>query len=96
MCWWAVSALAIVGRVEEARARADALCARLPRLVAEEVDPDTGESLGNIPLVWSHAEFARAMYGLDAASLSDRFGTATLWAWRIVRYVRLRGPRHGD
>ncbi|HEV2760005.1 MAG TPA: glycoside hydrolase family 15 protein, partial [Acidimicrobiales bacterium] len=29
VCWWAVSALAIVGRLDEARARADALCARL-------------------------------------------------------------------
>ena len=94
VCWWAVSALAIVGRLREARARADALCARLPRLLAEEVDPDTGESLGNIPLVWSHAEAARAMYVLDAASIRARFGTATLWAWRIVRYARLRWPRH--
>ena len=94
VCWWAVSALAIVGRVDEARARADALCARLPRLLGEEVDPDTGESLGNIPLVWSHAEAARAMYVLDAAALRDRFGTAALWAWRIVRYARLRWPRH--
>jgi hypothetical protein len=91
-----VSALAIVGRLDEARARADALCAGLPRLLAEEVDPDTGECLGNIPLVWSHAEAARAMYVLDAASLRDRFGTAALWAWRIVRYARLRWPRHGD
>lgn len=94
VCWWAVSALAIVGRLEEARARADALCARLPRLLAEEVDPDTGESLGNIPLVWSHAEAARAMYVLDAASLRARFGTAALWAWRILRYARLRWLRH--
>jgi hypothetical protein len=94
VCWWAVSALAIVGRLEEARSRADALCAQLPRLLAEEVDPDSGESLGNIPLVWSHAEAARAMYVLDAASLRARFGTAGLWAWRIVRYARLRWPRH--
>ena len=95
VCWWVVSALATVGRLDEARARADELCARLPRLLAEEVDPDTGESLGNVPLVWSHAEAARAMYVLDAATLRDRFGTPALWAWRIVRYTRLRWPRHG-
>ncbi len=61
----------------------------------EEVDPETGDSLGNVPLVWSHAEAARAMYVLDAATLRARFGTPAPWAWRIVRYVRLRWPRHG-
>ncbi|MBW3573749.1 MAG: hypothetical protein KY450_02645 [Actinobacteria bacterium] len=95
VCWWAVSALATVGRLDEARARADELCARLPRLLSEELDPETGESLGNVPLVWSHAEAARAMYVLDAAALRARFGTPVLLAWRIVRYVRLRWPRHG-
>ncbi|MBA3509978.1 MAG: hypothetical protein H0T19_07795, partial [Thermoleophilaceae bacterium] len=49
--WWAVIALAATGRVKEAHARADAMCAVLPRLFAEEIDPETGESLGNIPLV---------------------------------------------
>lgn len=96
VCWWAVSALAVVGRVDEARARADELCARLPRLLAEEVDPQTGESLGNVPLVWAHAEAARAMYVLDAAALRARFGTLALWAWRMVRYARLRWPRSGE
>ena len=93
VCWWAVSALATVGRVDEARIRADELCARLPRLLAEEVDPDTGESLGNVPLVWSHVEAARAMYVLDAAALRARFGAPALWAWRIMRYGRLRWSR---
>ena len=96
VCWWAVSALAAVGRVDEARARADELCARLPRLLAEEVDPQTGESLGNVPLLWAHAEAARAMYVLDAATLRDRFGAPALWAWRMVRYARLRWPRSGE
>jgi hypothetical protein len=93
VCWWAVSALATVGHVDEARTRADELCARLPRLLAEEFDPDTGESLGNVPLVWSHVEAARAMYVLDAAALRARFGAPTLWAWRITRYGRLRWSR---
>ena len=90
VCWWAVSALAAVGRVDEARRRADALAAALPRLMAEEVDPVSGESLGNTPLVWSHIEGARAMYVLDAAVLRHRFGAAGLWAWRITRYLRMR------
>lgn len=90
--WWAVSALATVGRVGEARRRADELCGALPRLMSEEVDPETGESLGNVPLVWTHAEAARAMYVLDAAALRAHYGRAALWAWRIVRYLRLRWP----
>jgi GH15 family glucan-1,4-alpha-glucosidase len=92
--WWAVSALATVGRVDEARRRADEMCTALPRLLSEEVDPETGESLGNVPLVWSHAEAARAMYVLDAAAFRARYGRAALSAWRIVRYLRLRWPRH--
>ncbi|MBW3556929.1 MAG: hypothetical protein KY454_08340 [Actinobacteria bacterium] len=90
MCWWAVSALAAVGRVEEARDRLDELCRRLPRLLAEEVDPATDEALGNVPLVWSHIELARALYLVDAAERRARWGAAGLWAWRVGRYLRLR------
>lgn len=72
--WWAVAALAATGRVDEARERADALCALLRRLMAEEVDPESGAALGNVPLVWSHIEAARALYILDAAELRRRYG----------------------
>jgi uncharacterized membrane protein len=90
MSFLAVTALARLGRVEQAEQRLDRLCAALPRLLSEEVDPQTGELLGNTPLVWSHAELARAVYVLDAAKRRDRWGTAGLWAWRLQRYVRLR------
>jgi GH15 family glucan-1,4-alpha-glucosidase len=90
MCWWAVSALARLGRVDEARARLDDLCRRLPRLLSEEIDPVTDESLGNVPLVWSHAELARALYLVDAAELRRRFSPVALLAWRLARYARLR------
>ncbi|MGQ0617633.1 MAG: glycoside hydrolase family 15 protein [Acidimicrobiia bacterium] len=88
--WWAVAALAIVGQVDEAEARLDRLCAALPRLLAEEADPVDGSGLGNVPLLWSHTEAARALYIVDAARLRRRFGAAGLWAWRLVRYARLR------
>ncbi|HVE64610.1 MAG TPA: glycoside hydrolase family 15 protein, partial [Mycobacteriales bacterium] len=88
--WWAVSALACLGRVDEARARADAMDRLLPRLQSEEINPETGESLGNVPLVWSHMENARALYILDAATKRERFGPAGLMAWRLARYARLR------
>ena len=81
---------------DRAEQRLDRLCASLPRLLSEEVDPQTGQLLGNTPLVWSHAELARAAYVLDAAKLRDRWGVAGSWAWRLRRYVRLRHDiRHG-
>ncbi len=88
--WWAVSALAAVGRVDEARRRADAMCAALPELLAEEVAPFGGESLGNVPLVWSHMEAARAMYVLDAAVRRERWGVVGLALWRVGRVLSLR------
>jgi hypothetical protein len=91
----AVTALAKLGRVEEAERRLDRLCAALPRLLSEEVDPQTDELLGNAPLVWSHAELARAVYVLDAAKRRDRWGTAASSAWRLQRYVRLRRKLRG-
>ena len=90
MSWWAVSALAVTGRVDEARSRADWLCASLPALVSEEADTIDGTSLGNVPLVWSHMEMARALYVLDAADLRDRFGAVGLWMWRLSRFAALR------
>lgn len=86
----AVTALAQLGRVEEARRRLDRLCEALPRLLAEEVDPQTGELRGNAPLVWSHAELARAAYVLDAAQRRAHWGAAVSWGWRLQRYLRLR------
>ena len=98
MSWWAAGALAQIGRLREAHARVDALCAALPRLLAEEVDPGSGSSLGNVPLVWSHIEAARTMYLLDAETRRARYGTAGLWVWRLGRYVALRRSRrqNGD
>jgi GH15 family glucan-1,4-alpha-glucosidase len=66
--WWLIAALVRVGRVDEAQTRADALCAMLPSLLSEEHDPVTGRALGNVPLVWSHAEAARALHELHRAT----------------------------
>lgn len=92
--FWAVTAQALTGDLPGAVRRLDELCAALPRLLSEEVDPVEGSALGNVPQVWSHVELARALYVIDAAELRARWGTAGLWAWRLVRYARLRwGPR---
>ena len=86
--WWVVAALAACGRVEEAEERARALDRALPALMPEEIDPESRIGLGNVPLVWSHMEAARAMYLLDAARLRRRLGPAALVAWRGQRWVR--------
>jgi hypothetical protein len=62
--WWAVTALARLGRAD-AQERADAMCGMLPALLPEQFDPVRAEALGNTPLVWSHAECARALFELD-------------------------------
>ena len=59
-----MTALARLGR-RDAQERADALCGMLPALLPEEFDPVRDEALGNTPLVWSHAECARALFELD-------------------------------
>lgn len=62
--WWAVTALAKLGH-PDAQHRADELCHMLPGLQPEEFDPGRREALGNVPLVWSHAECTRALFELD-------------------------------
>jgi hypothetical protein len=93
MSFLAVTALARLGRIAEAEHRLDRLCAGLPRLLSEEVDPETGQMLGNTPLVWAHAELARAVYVLDAAQRRDTWGVPGVWAWRLYRYVLLRAEQ---
>lgn len=65
--WWAVSALAVLGRKDEAWARACAIRAALPGIQPEQIEVATGEGLGNVPLVWSHTEAARAAILLERA-----------------------------
>ena len=94
--WWVVSALAACGRVDEAQDRARALDRALPALMPEEMDPESRVGLGNVPLVWSHMEAARAAYVLDAARLRARLGPAALVAWRGQRFLRARLSRRKD
>jgi GH15 family glucan-1,4-alpha-glucosidase len=86
--WLAVSALAQLDRVEEASALADRLCEVLPALQPEILDGET--PLGNLPLVWSHAESARAVYLLRLAQLRRRYGRFGAGAWQVARGLRAR------
>jgi GH15 family glucan-1,4-alpha-glucosidase len=61
-------ALALAGRVDEARRRFDALT-RLAAplgLYSEEVEPATGEPLGNFPQALTHIAHINAALALDA------------------------------
>ncbi len=91
----AVGALAAVGLRDEARDRLDGLCALLPRLIPEMWDPVEDRGLGNVPLVWSHMELARAVYVLDALDRRARWGPVGFALWRGFRYLQLRRSRRG-
>ena len=66
--FWLVQALAAIGRRAEARAMFDELVALGGPLglFAEEMDPVTGEHLGNFPQALTHAALLQAAAALDA------------------------------
>jgi GH15 family glucan-1,4-alpha-glucosidase len=67
--FWLAQALAMSGRVDQARAafsRAAAF-ANDVGLLSEEVDPDTGEMLGNFPQAFSHIGLVNAAWAIHQA-----------------------------
>jgi GH15 family glucan-1,4-alpha-glucosidase len=88
--WWAVSALAVIGDIDGAERRADEMCRLLPRLQPEEWDVESGQPLGNTPLLWSHTEAARALYHLHVARIRRPFGPLGVALWVTGRRMRLR------
>jgi GH15 family glucan-1,4-alpha-glucosidase len=79
--FWLVSCLAQAGEV----ARAEALFDRLAGyandlgLLAEEIDPGSGELLGNFPQAFSHVGLINAAWDIDRArgQTADRAGAGT-------------------
>jgi alpha,alpha-trehalase len=75
--FWLAQALALAGQVERARAvfeRAASFVTDLG-LLAEEVDPGTGELLGNYPQAFSHIGLVNAAWAIDQA---ERAGAAAV------------------
>jgi GH15 family glucan-1,4-alpha-glucosidase len=64
-----VNALARSGQVERARERFEVVlsCASDLGLLSEEIDPHTGEQLGNFPQAFSHVGIITAALAIDAA-----------------------------
>ena len=68
--FWLVDALARIGRVEEAQSLFEDLCRRstVLGLFGEEMDPSTGEHLGNFPQALTHAALVQAALALQGAT----------------------------
>ena len=67
--FWLVACLARLGRIDEARSNFQELLGHANHLglLSEEVDPATGESLGNFPQAFSHMGLILAATEIDSA-----------------------------
>ncbi|PJE75510.1 glycoside hydrolase family 15 protein [Candidatus Uhrbacteria bacterium CG10_big_fil_rev_8_21_14_0_10_48_11] len=65
--FWLIAALAYTGNNKEARRLLTKFEKQLPKsgLIAEEIDPKTGEYLGNFPQAFSHIGYIMSAYYLD-------------------------------
>jgi len=68
--FWLVQALARVGRLQEAQGLLQDMCSRSNAvgLYAEQMDPSSGEQLGNFPQALTHAALIQAAFAIQAAS----------------------------
>ena len=72
--FWLAQAFALAGRVDEARATFERAAAFVNDvgLLAEEVDTDTGELLGNFPQAFSHIGLINAAWAISEAERDRR------------------------
>jgi GH15 family glucan-1,4-alpha-glucosidase len=67
--FWLVDNLAMQGRLDEAEQLYSSLCARASPLglLSEQIDPSTGEFIGNFPQAFSHIGLITAAWEIDQA-----------------------------
>jgi pentatricopeptide repeat protein len=72
--FWLIQALAVLGHVDEAAELFDEMCSRSNdlNLFGEEMDPATGEHLGNFPQALTHGSLIRAAVALEASQPGRR------------------------
>jgi alpha,alpha-trehalase len=77
--FWLAQALAVTDQVERARAVFERAAAYVNDLglLAEEIDPDTGELLGNFPQAFSHIGLVNAAWAISQAEHRALMPTAT-------------------
>ncbi|MCL7419738.1 MAG: hypothetical protein M8364_02380 [Methylobacter sp.] len=88
--FWLASALARMGRVDDAAAILDKVDAAYGRsgIYPEEADPHTGAALGNMPLLFSHAEHLKAVMDCARASpITHLMLGAGKLARRVLRLI---------
>jgi GH15 family glucan-1,4-alpha-glucosidase len=67
--FWMIDNLALQGRIEEAQERFERMCNRtnVLGLLPEEIDPGTGDFLGNFPQAFSHLGMISSGFNLERA-----------------------------
>ncbi len=90
--FWLVSALILAGRVEEARKIYDNLLAKASPLglFAEELDPETGEHIGNFPQAFSHLGVIHAAVTF---AWFGGVGKLEIGDWVTANLARFQGKR---
>lgn len=78
--FWLVNCLTLLGRVEEAQKIMDsvAVYANHLGLFSEEIDPETGNMLGNFPQAFTHMGFITAAVNLNRAIGENQSGRGTM------------------
>jgi len=71
--YWLAQCLAMAGEIDRARALFERItdCANDVGLLSEEVDPATGELLGNFPQAFTHIGLINAALAIDRAAADD-------------------------
>jgi len=78
--FWLIDCLTLSGRVEEARAMFEKLMdlSNHLGLFSEEIDPDTGDFLGNFPQAFTHIGFINSALYLGKAAGIEQMGPAPI------------------